>query len=378
MGVRRVRTGQEVAFCRRCGVRLTSGGIAGYCTDCARELVAHIKKVMPAETARVTPVRPRRASESRRAGGLLYTTRERCPVCGNTFDATRVAMSRLRVEAREPDFYVRYSPLDPNQYQVWICPACGYAAPQGAFSPLLPDERERAAAAGLRLREQGEALLQDLLPIPCGAPGAEPSGPGAESRAGAAESAREGAEEECGGEQPVGRGPAGGTGDGLERPVPAGGAGDGLERPLPEVVSDYARALYFARFRRRPHGIAAGLYLRLAWVHRARGDAEADRRLSALALEEYLKAYEGEDGLPGNMDEHTAAYLIGVLGMRNGRLEEAVRYLGQVVNARTAVEPAVRKMAQDQWYELQQLWQQRQGQPRDAAADMRERRPRGR
>ncbi|MEW6547117.1 MAG: DUF2225 domain-containing protein [Bacillota bacterium] len=319
-----MQASQEPAFCRRCGVRMPSGGIAGYCPDCARELVAHIKRVMPADTKpRVTPVGPRRSAGSQTAGGLLYTTRERCPVCGGTFSATRVAMSRLRVEAREPDFYVRYTPLDPNLYQVWVCPDCGYAAPQGAFAPLLPDERERAAAAGLRLREEGDALLRDLLP------GLEPTpvAPPAEGRPAA----------------PVAEG------------APA--------RPLSEVLADYRRALYFARCRRRAHGIAAGLYLRLAWIYRTQGESEQDRRLSALALDEYLQAYQGEDGLPGNMDEFGAAYLIGVLSMRAGRLRDAARYLGQVVNARSGAEPAIRKMAQDQWYELQQLWQQREEAP---------------
>lgn len=307
---------QDAAVCRRCGASIAAGGVAGYCPDCARELVAHIKSVMPPDPQpRITPVVPRRVSGSRTAGGLLYTTRERCPVCGSTFSATRVAMSRLRVEERGPDFYVRYAPIDPNLYQVWVCSACGYAAPQGAFAPLYPDERERLAAAGLRLREQGEALLQDILP---GLEAGPDAAPGAE----------------------------GATGDGKE-----------ASRPFAEVVAEYRRALYFARFRRRAHGITAGLYLRLAWICRTRGDADRDRQLSALALEEYVQAYEGEDGLPGNMDQFTAAYLIGVLNMRLGRLREAARYLGLVVGPRSGAEPAIRKMAQDQWYELQRMWE---------------------
>lgn len=345
--------GKELTYCRRCGVPLPTGGVAGYCTDCARELVANIKKVMPAEPPRVIPAQPRRTVDSRRAGGLLYTTRERCPACGNTFDATRVAMSRLRVEVREPDFYVRYAPLDPNQYQVWVCPGCGYAAPQGAFSPLLPDEKERVAAAAERLREEGDALTRELLPADL-VPG--PEGRGAEQAGAAAgmggAAAASGAAAGGGAEQ---AGAAAAGGGGAEQ------APGGEGRPLGEVVSEYARALYFARFRRRAHGIAGGLYLRLAWVFRARGAAEADRRLSELALEEYLKAYEGEDGLPGNMDEYTAAYLIGVLCMRAGRLQEATRYLGPLVNPRTPVDPGVRRMARDQWYELQRLWQEGPG-----------------
>lgn len=306
----------EPSYCRRCGVRLASGGVAGYCPECARELVAYIKRVMPPQPAsRVASLSPRRPTVSRATGGLLYTTREQCPVCGNSFEATRVAMSRLRVESRDPDFYVRYTPLDPNQYQVWVCPGCGYAAPQGVFAPLLPDERERAAAASLRLRQEGGSVLEEVLP------GWKEPTPDA-------------------------------RGDGDEQP---------LVRPLAEVVADYARALYFARCRRRRHGIAGGLYLRLAWIHRTRGDEEGDRRLSARALEEYILAYEGEEGLPGQMDELSAAYLIGVLCMRTGRLQEAARYLARVVSARSGAEPGLRKMARERWSELQDLWPRRDG-----------------
>lgn len=324
-----VHASQHAAVCRRCGASIAAGGVAGYCPDCARELVAHIKSVMPPDPQpRVTPVAPRRVSGSRTAGGLLYTTRERCPVCGSTCSVTRVAMSRLRVEERGADFYVRYTPIDPNLYQVWVCSSCGYAAPQGAFAPLYPDERERLAAAGLRLREQGEVLLRDILPgleaEPDHAPGAEVA---------------------------TGEGPAAPGGEG------AAGAGPEPSRSFAEVVGEYRRALYFARFRRRAHGIAAGLYLRLAWICRTRGETERDRQFSALALEEYVQAYEGEDGLPGNMDQFAAAYLIGVLNMRLGRLREAARYLGLVIGPRSGAEPAIRKMAQDQWYELQRIWE---------------------
>ncbi|HHY95304.1 MAG TPA: DUF2225 domain-containing protein, partial [Firmicutes bacterium] len=88
------------------------------------------------------------------------------------------------------------------------------------------------------------------------------------------------------------------------------------------------------------------------------GEEENEREMQARALEEYLAAYQGEDGLPGNMNEYAVAYLIGVLCLKTNRLHEAARYLGQVVHARTGTgaDPAVRKMAQDQWYELQRVW----------------------
>jgi len=287
--------------CRRCGQRLSPGeGVAGYCRRCARELVEGIRKVMPAEAKPM----PRPSSRPMVTGtvkhrGMLYTTSERCPVCGGSFAAIRVAMSRLRAEAREPDFYVRYEPLDPNLYHVWVCPHCGYAAPQGAFAPLYPDEKEKLAQVTLESRQQAAGSGGEAKP---------PEDPG--------EITRE------------------------------------------EAIAAYRRALELAPHRRQMHGIAAGLYLRLAWIYRRAGEEENEREMQARALEEYLAAYQGEDGLPGNMNEYAVAYLIGVLCLKTNRLHEAARYLGQVVHARTGTgaDPAVRKMAQDQWYELQRVW----------------------
>lgn len=266
---------------------------------------------MPRETKpQVKTFVPRqRAAAAGDGRGLLYTTREKCPVCGESFSATRVAMSRLRIESREADFYVKYLPLDPNWYQIWICPACGYAAPQGVFAPLYPDEKEKLAARALVLRQRGWEAVKETLPPPL-------------------------AVEEGSG----------------------GAVSPGAEKTFEQVLAEYGKALYFSRPRRRAHGIAGGLYLRLAWMHRREGRTEEDRAFLALAAEEYRQAYEGEDGLPGNMDGLTASYLLGVLYFKLGRLREAARYLGQVIGAREAGDPAIRKLARDQWHELQGVW----------------------
>ncbi len=307
---------QSSQYCRRCGRPLSPrGGVAGYCEPCARELVEGIKKLMPQEAVRKPGPVLTRVSPSRRSqAGLLYTSDEQCPVCGSKFAATRVAMSRLKAEHREPDFYVRYQPLDPNLYQVWVCPACGYSAAQGAFAPLYPDERERLAQAAQKLRQEGDAATLEVL----AAWHLEQAWPPEAV-----------SELEC-------------------KP--------GEARSLPQALAAYRRALYFSTRRRLAHGVAAGLLLRLAWLFRTAGDREREQSFLASALDEYLLAYEKEDRLPGSMSPQAVSYLIGVLAFRLGRLKEAAQFLAPVISPRSDADPSIRKMAQDQWADLQQAW----------------------
>lgn len=307
---------QSSQYCRRCGRPLAPrGGVAGYCEPCARELVEGIKKLMPQEVVRKqSPVFTRVSPSRRSQAGLLYTTDEQCPVCGTRFAATRVAMSRLKAERRDPDFYVQYQPLDPNLYQVWVCPGCGYAAPQGAFAPLYPDEKERMAQAAQKLRQEGEAALLEVL---------------------AAWNLQECWPQEA-----------------MTEPEWK----PGEVRSLPQALAAYLRGLYFSTRRRLAHGVAAGLLLRLAWLFRAAADGEREKVFLARALDEYLLAYEREDRLPGNMSSQTVSYLIGVLAFKLGRLKEAAHFLAPLVSPRSDADPAIRKMAQDQWADLQQAW----------------------
>lgn len=72
----------------------------------------------------------------------LYAEEVTCALCGRPFPVTKVRMSRLRVARRDTDFYVEYDGLDPNFYTVWVCPHCGYAAPESAFHELNVAQKE--------------------------------------------------------------------------------------------------------------------------------------------------------------------------------------------------------------------------------------------
>lgn len=63
----------------------------------------------------------------------LYNKSVKCPVCGNTFEATKVKMKASRVSSRDTDFCVYYEGINPIFYDVWVCEFCGYAMQQDKF-----------------------------------------------------------------------------------------------------------------------------------------------------------------------------------------------------------------------------------------------------
>lgn len=80
---------------------------------------------------------------------LLYEKEETCALCGEKFKVTKVRKSACPVVRRDPDFCVYYQNENPNLYDIWVCPHCGYAAPESSWNDLLEAQRK---------------LLRDWLP----------------------------------------------------------------------------------------------------------------------------------------------------------------------------------------------------------------------
>lgn len=80
---------------------------------------------------------------------LLYEKEETCALCGEKFKVTKVRKSACPVVKRDPDFCVYYQNENPNLYDIWVCPHCGYAAPESSWNELLEAHRK---------------LLRDWLP----------------------------------------------------------------------------------------------------------------------------------------------------------------------------------------------------------------------
>lgn len=74
---------------------------------------------------------------------LLYTKQETCPVCQNTFLATKVRKTKLCKKSQDSDFFTIYEEgIFPFFYDVYLCPECGYAALETRFHHLTQRERE--------------------------------------------------------------------------------------------------------------------------------------------------------------------------------------------------------------------------------------------
>jgi uncharacterized protein (DUF2225 family) len=81
---------------------------------------------------------------------FLYAKTVECPACGVTFSALVPRARKPVAAARSTDFHQRYSgPVNPYDYDVWVCPNDLYAAFPGEWDSLgeryVPHVRQAAA-----------------------------------------------------------------------------------------------------------------------------------------------------------------------------------------------------------------------------------------
>lgn len=71
---------------------------------------------------------------------LIYETEKECPLCAKSF---RVIKTRVGIKliSMDTDFRMQYEGVNPYLYMVWVCPHCGYAAPDTCFAPLRESEK---------------------------------------------------------------------------------------------------------------------------------------------------------------------------------------------------------------------------------------------
>lgn len=75
----------------------------------------------------------------------LFVRTLTCPLCGVSFEVEAVRLSRLAVEARYPDFRVKYRDIEPLWYRYSVCPRCLYAGKREDFAGAALGERARKA-----------------------------------------------------------------------------------------------------------------------------------------------------------------------------------------------------------------------------------------
>lgn len=86
-------------------------------------------------------------------GGVLYTKKVTCPVCGFSFPVTAFMASKLRVVRQDTELRNHYADFEPLLYSAWVCPECYYAGPHDSFSQL--NARQKAV-----LKESAPARRQ--------------------------------------------------------------------------------------------------------------------------------------------------------------------------------------------------------------------------
>ena len=73
----------------------------------------------------------------------LFDKTVTCPVCNSTFKTACVKSKSPRIDSKDSDFFIRYSPrVNPYLYDVWLCNSCGYAAMKSDFENIRNFRKE--------------------------------------------------------------------------------------------------------------------------------------------------------------------------------------------------------------------------------------------
>ena len=73
----------------------------------------------------------------------LFDKTVTCPVCNSTFKTPCVKAKTSRIDSRDSDFFIRYTPkVNPYFYDVWMCNSCGYTALKSDFEKIRNFRKE--------------------------------------------------------------------------------------------------------------------------------------------------------------------------------------------------------------------------------------------
>lgn len=94
----------------------------------------------------------------------LFTRSLTCPVCKVEFEVEAVRMSRLTIEARYPDFRVKYRDIEPLWYRYSVCPRCLFAGKQAEFQGGLSEKAVKALSDDTNNRKSKFGVFDFRLP----------------------------------------------------------------------------------------------------------------------------------------------------------------------------------------------------------------------
>ena len=93
----------------------------------------------------------------------------------------------------------------------------------------------------------------------------------------------------------------------------------------------------------------AGILLRIAWLYRYQNDNEKEKEFLALALQNYLEAFQHSGSYDNELDVITVMYLIAELNRRLGDYNEARKWFSKIISNKQAKQnPHILEMAREQ------------------------------
>jgi uncharacterized protein (DUF2225 family) len=121
------------------------------------------------------------------------------------------------------------------------------------------------------------------------------------------------------------------------------------EREPHDALLCYKLALLCVSFRNVPASTIAGLCLKTAWIYRLTRDPQEKEYLQK-AIRYYEEAYAAERFPIAGLTEIRLQYLLGELYRRVRNFPQSIQWFGKVVMSPLASsEPAILKMAREQW-----------------------------
>ena len=128
-------------------------------------------------------------------------------------------------------------------------------------------------------------------------------------------------------------------------------------RGVPEAVASYKLAIYYSELIGATLAHRAGLYLHLAWIYRASGEEENERKNMEKAAELYDLSIMKERYPQGSMTDNTVIYLVGAIYFRMGNDEKATQYLSRIIGDQgiRMTEPKTYDRARDLWQRIREM-----------------------
>lgn len=213
---------------------------------------------------------------------VLFDKTYTCPVCGKEFTSKTIRVGKNKMVSQDLDLRAKYDTADVSKYEPVVCGFCGFAALNKFFKPMTAAQ---------------EKLIKENISV---------------------------------------------NFKGLKEPQGAYSYDDAIVR--------YKLVLASTLVKSGKNSEKAFVCLKMAWIYRGKAETLPEdtpdrekvlKELHDSEMECLTNAYEGfntafsqEDFPMCGLDENTVTYLVGEIARRIGKLEEAGRWISQILISR--------------------------------------------